>query len=149
MESPRSMPPASLPILWVVDDDANIRATVSMVLRFDGYPVETFENGLQALDALATRDPAELPRLVLLDHQMPGLEGGQVLERIRREPSLKSIKVVMLTGCALEPYFPGADELLRKPVDIDQLLAAISRQLGQASLPPAAAGVPLSGLRPS
>lgn len=102
--------------------------------------VEVVRDGAQALDFLfaqgehAQRDPTDLPELVLLDINLPKLNGLEVLEKIRTDPRTALLPVVMLTTSneerdRLKSYTLRANSFIRKPVDFDQFSEAI-RQLG-------------------
>ncbi|MDA0824322.1 MAG: response regulator, partial [Proteobacteria bacterium] len=77
-----------------VDDNATIRKAISMRLRSKGYEVVTAPDGKEALDLVASR-PFDL---VLLDLQMPGMRGDEVLERIRRRFDQTQLPVIMLAA---------------------------------------------------
>jgi CheY-like chemotaxis protein len=88
--------------------------------------VETAKNGEDALEVLRT---GTRPGLVLLDLMMPVMNGWMFLDEIAKIPSFKAIPVVVLTA-AQPKGVPGAVEVLRKPIDIVSLLAAIERHTG-------------------
>ena len=112
--------------LLVVDDDRGIRETLGEVLRDERYTVQLARDGAEALDLLAT-DP--VPRLILLDLAMPGVDGAAFLERQRRDPRLKSIPVVVFSADDRAPR-TGAAGWLRKPVDLGDLLDTVARLAG-------------------
>jgi CheY-like chemotaxis protein len=109
----------------VVDDDADIRETVSLILEDEGYEVVSAPDGAAALAELRDGSP---PDLILLDLMMPVMDGWQFREEQLRDPSLEAIPVVVLSADAglrdKAGYFGGA--FLAKPVNIDALLAAIA-----------------------
>ena len=98
------------------------------------------KDGAEALDYLfargahAGRNPAELPSIVLLDLNLPKLDGREVLQAIRAEPATRDLPVVVLTTSA-EPfdveasYTLGVNSYIQKPVDFEQFVSAV-RQVG-------------------
>jgi CheY-like chemotaxis protein len=77
----------------VVDDDPDIRLTVSLALQRAGFDVKTFDDGQSALDQLT-----EPPALILLDYMMPHLDAARFLEARRLHPIVKSAKVVVISA---------------------------------------------------
>ena len=117
--------------LLVVDDDPDLRRTVSLILGAD-YVVLEARDGQEALSVIE----AKAPRLVLLDVAMPGMDGLAVLEAVRRMD--KRTIFVMLTGereisIARRALELGAVSYITKPFDVDFLRAEIQRLLGEAS----------------
>jgi CheY-like chemotaxis protein len=111
----------------VVDDDVEIRETLSALLKHEGYTVLSAENGVQALDHLH-RDH---PNCMLLDLMMPVMSGWEVLEEIQANDSLSYIPVVVVSAmCA-----PGAKACLQKPVDLDELLEVVDRCMCEQRTP--------------
>lgn len=102
-----------------------------------GNPLLHLESGEEALDYLRHRgawaeQKPPRPALVLLDVNMPGMKGDEVLREIRREPELRSLPVLMLTSSnadrdVLAAFQDGANAYLNKPVEFDTLLRAIQR----------------------
>ncbi len=97
-------------------------------------------DGVEALDYLfatgahAGRDPNALPQVVLLDLKLPRLDGLQVLERVRANPTTRLLPVVILTSSTeqrdlVSSYTLGANSYIRKPVDFQEFVEAV-RQLG-------------------
>lgn len=110
------------PIL-VVDDDADIRETVADVLDHLGYSVITAENGRVALDLLRAGPP---PALILLDLMMPDMDGWEFLSELRASPPFESVPVVILSAMD-RARGPAEAGYLRKPFDLDDLLAVVER----------------------
>ena len=79
--------------IMVVDDDQNMLQLLYTFLR-DSYRVTTVTNGQEALDAIRQ----EIPDLILLDYLMPGMNGKETLEIIRKDEELKDLPVFFLTG---------------------------------------------------
>jgi len=116
--------------ILLIEDNADSREALSLLLEHHGYAVRSAEDGAQAL-AEANR---QAPELVITDIEMPVLSGLDLLEQFRKTPALAAIPVIILsayheindrvTGLDL-----GADDFLAKPVDVDELLARVRRQL--------------------
>ena len=113
----------------IVEDQADIRKLIRMTLEFEAYEIHEASDGALGL-RMAT---AVAPDLMLLDVMMPGeLDGLQVCQRIKSDPALKHIKVVLLTarGQAKDReagQAAGADEYLIKPFSPLQLIDTIER----------------------
>ncbi|MBC7671179.1 MAG: response regulator [Polaromonas sp.] len=112
----------------VVEDNADNRLLLQAIL--DGlYDVVEYENGVDALAGLA----AALPDLVLLDISLPGMDGNEILARIRADEGLRRLPVIALTAHAMagdrEKYLAaGFDDYITKPiVDETLLLAAMEK----------------------
>jgi two-component system, cell cycle response regulator DivK len=114
----------------VVEDNPDNRLLVQAILE-EHYRIVEYEAGAQALEGF--RDQA--PDLVLLDISLPGMDGTEVLKRMRDDPGLSRIPVIALTAHAMagdrERFLAeGFDDYLTKPiVDESVLLEAISSQL--------------------
>jgi DNA-binding response OmpR family regulator len=110
----------------VIDDEEAIRETLIETLEQNGFETLGYENGRTGLDGVR-RDP---PDLVLLDVNMPGLDGIEVCRRLRAEPLTARLPVVMLTGLSSESdqllgYDVGADDYVNKPWSQRTLVARI------------------------
>ena len=116
--------------ILVAEDNAVERERLAVVLRQRGYTVLTACDGAEALMLLQT-GPA--PGLILLDMMMPGCDGWQFLQRRQPSPALAAVPVVLVTGLAdADDEWAaalGAVGLLRKPFDVDALLAEVRRWL--------------------
>jgi CheY-like chemotaxis protein len=113
-------------VLLVEDDDSN-REALSDFLRDEGYEVAATANGAEALDYLRS-SPA--PGLILLDLMMPVMNAWEFRAEQRRHPALAEIPVILLSaGYRVEEEAKsfGAAGVLRKPPDLEDLLAAISQ----------------------
>ncbi len=109
--------------MLVVDDDLALAEMLGIVLRNEGLEVSHVADGGSAL--VAFRDTR--PDLVLLDVMMPGLDGHEVLARIRAADGGATLPVVMLTAAADDAnawraWTEGVDYFLSKPFDPDELL---------------------------
>jgi CheY-like chemotaxis protein len=130
------------PILLVEDSPEDFEAT-ERALRRSGLknPIFRCSDGDEALDFLHQRgrysDPAQAPRpgIILLDLNLPGTDGREVLSEIKQEPALKRIPVVVLTTSSDQRdidacYQAGANSYMQKPVDMDGFLKSIERLHG-------------------
>jgi CheY-like chemotaxis protein len=116
----------ALPRIVVVDDNAALRENLAELLEAEGYVVSTAADGEGALAALAVDPP---PEVVLLDLLMPGMSGRELVERIRRDPRLAAVRVVLTTGHPSPALRAGvaADGFLAKPFGVKELLEALAR----------------------
>jgi CheY-like chemotaxis protein len=113
---------ASLPTVMIVDDDPHIRKMLTETLTLEGYPLETATNGQEALDLLSKTNAS---RIILLDLMMPVMEGREVMERLRANPTERARHKIIFVSAVdklerhrdLEP-----DATLAKPFTITQLL---------------------------
>ncbi len=127
------------PLLLVEDSPEDYETTLRALRRTGlGNPIFHCGDGEGALDYLLRRreyaDPATAPRpgLILLDLNLPGTDGREVLAEIKRHDALKSIPVVILTTSSAEDdvetcYLDGASSYIQKPVDLPRFFEAIRR----------------------
>jgi PleD family two-component response regulator len=115
----------------LVAEDDEISATILVHrLRKDGLEITRFDNGRKAYEA-ALDDP---PNLVILDVKMPGMDGFEVLERLRRAPAYQSIPIILLTSMGSEAdvvrgFQLGVDDYILKPFSPVELSARVWRLL--------------------
>jgi FixJ family two-component response regulator len=122
---------AEPPLIAVVDDDASFREAMTDILHFWGFDVEPFES---AEAVLASRDVARFDAF-LLDVQMPGLSGLQLLERLRN--SRVAAPIVMVTSrnddaTRKQAAKCGAVGLFGKPFNADELIGLLREHLSAA-----------------
>ncbi len=130
MSENRPLVDGSIASILLVEDDEQSRTALRRLLEQEGYKVRTAANGREALDDIEVFRPD----LVLLDLLMPGMDGSEVLRRIRRDPEHRGLKIVILTGNAMDSdtaEIPAldADALLSKPVDLDDLHQVLAMML--------------------
>ena len=118
----------------VVDDNRDVRDYVRGLLELT-YQVEAVADGAAALAAVAARPPD----LVLTDAMMPGIDGFELLRRLRAQPETRAIPVVILSARAgdeakVEGLHAGADDYLTKPFSARELVARVGTQLKLAHL---------------
>jgi CheY-like chemotaxis protein len=127
------------PILLVEDSLEDYETTVRSLQKAGlKNSIIRCVDGDDALDYLHTRgvyaDPDSAPRpgIMLLDLNMPGTDGREVLEEVKRDPSLKTIPIIVLTTSSDERdieecYQLGANSYIQKPVDLDGFVQSMSR----------------------
>ncbi|MEG1548171.1 MAG: response regulator transcription factor [Clostridia bacterium] len=113
--------------ILVIDDDKNILAIIEMYLKKEGFTVKTGERGDTALELFRQTQP----QLVVLDVMLPGIDGWEVLSRLRKE---SDTPVIMLTAKGdtldrIQGLELGADDYIPKPFDAKELLARIKAVL--------------------
>ena len=113
-------------MIWCVEDDASIRDIEVYALKSTGFEARGFEDGTSFWAALQK----EKPELVVLDVMLPGVDGAELLRRIRKTPELRELPVIMATAKdsemdKIQGLDGGADYYLTKPFDAKELLAAI------------------------
>jgi DNA-binding response OmpR family regulator len=126
----------------MVDDDPAIVEAATELLTDEGYEVAAAGNGMLALEKLH----AQRPDVILLDLMMPVMDGWTFVEQLRKDPSIGSIPIILLSAVRrLEDTAAelGAADYIRKPFDIDVLLGKIGAVLRRPSNPtPPATPVP-------
>jgi adenylate cyclase len=116
----------------IVDDDSLNRRLLAKHLEADGHRVSQVENGFDALTAVA----ADLPDLILLDVEMPGLDGMEVLDRLKGDHAVQHVPVIMISGVEdagsiVRCIESGAEDFLPKPVDPIILRARVGAGLNR------------------
>ncbi|GAX42473.1 response regulator receiver signal transduction histidine kinase [Tolypothrix sp. NIES-4075] len=113
--------------ILAVDDTAANLFLLKTALEEEGYDVDTANNGSLALAKIE----ASPPSIVLLDVIMPGISGVEVTRRIRENPLSANIAILIVSGsdeaCVAEALDAGANDSIRKPVKIDELLTKINK----------------------
>jgi CheY-like chemotaxis protein len=123
MSSPKTV---KLPRVLLIDDDAVSREVLAMMLEMHGFAVEVAEDGAEALAMLGPAGTngaatlAEHPELILMDTQMPGVSGLELLETLRRGCQAR---IVAISGSAVSSRVRrAADGFLMKPVEVEELM---------------------------
>ena len=116
--------------ILVVEDQEDNRQIIRDMLTFTDYEIMEAESGEQALEAVAK----QRPDLILMDIQLPGMDGYEVTRRIKADPALRSITIIAVTSYALsgeeqKARAAGCDEYVPKPYSPRQLLAKIRQYL--------------------
>jgi CheY-like chemotaxis protein len=111
--------------ILIVDDEPMVRETISRVLVEEGYAVDCAADGSAAL----VRCRAHPPDVILLDLMMPGMNGRQFLATLRGELGCTEVPVVVMTavhGLGQRALSLGADDMVEKPFDVDELLNKVA-----------------------
>ena len=116
-------------VLAVDDIPLNILLVQKMLAKFN-FRLKTAANGQQALDAVA----AEKPDLILLDLMMPGIDGFEVIRRLRADPATADIQIVILSALnsqedVVKGFTVGANDFIMKPIIMEKLLSCVVTQM--------------------
>jgi two-component system, OmpR family, alkaline phosphatase synthesis response regulator PhoP len=117
--------------ILIVDDEPNIVISLEFLMRREGFRVEVARDGEEAL----TRIRQDRPDLVLLDVMMPKVNGFEVCQAVRADPSLAAVRIVMLTAKGREAEIAkglalGADAYVPKPFSTRDLVVQVKSLLG-------------------
>jgi len=119
--------------ILVVDDEEILRDRLKRLLELDDYEVVTAENGLRGLEEFASFKPD----IVLLDIKMPGIDGIEVLERIKKIPNMAEVFIMTGHGgleTAIQAMRNGAFDYMTKPIDYDELEINLKRAMEKKML---------------
>jgi CheY-like chemotaxis protein len=131
------MSPAStnrpLPRVLLIDDDAISREVLSMMLEMHGLPVDSAEDGKQALELVESAPT--LPGIILMDSQMPGVSGARLIKALRQrlkdrnaanQATYGQTKIIAISGSEVaDAIRQAADGFLLKPIQVESVLALI------------------------
>jgi two-component system cell cycle response regulator DivK len=112
----------------IVDDNSQVAQLVQDILENAGYAVVHAADGAAGLQAAR----AQAPDLILMDMQLPGLDGLEITRRLKADPTTRAIPVVALTASAMpderaRALATGLDDYLTKPIDITVLTGAVEQ----------------------
>ncbi|MEH2449802.1 hybrid sensor histidine kinase/response regulator [Nostoc sp.] len=111
--------------ILAVDDTLDNLILVQAILESEGYEIDLVSDGIKALRQVEQSPPD----LILLDVMMPGIDGYEVTRRIRNNPAISYIPILLITAfhesSVVEGLDAGADDFIRKPFDTDELLARV------------------------
>ena len=122
----------SEPIL-IVDDNPQNLELARLILRAKGYEVKT---AVDAEDALSVLE-SFTPRLILMDVQLPGMNGLDLTRQLKADPARRGIVIIAVTAYAMKgddekAFAAGCDGYLSKPIDIDALPRVVAEHLARA-----------------
>lgn len=110
--------------ILIVEDQEDVAQLIDVVLKNEGYTVAIARDGAQGL--MLARDWK--PDLILMDIMLPGVDGGKLISRLRKEPETRNLPIVAMSASrTLRDRTPEleADALLAKPFDVDALLVQV------------------------
>lgn len=116
-------------VLAVDDIPLNLLLVQKMLSKFN-FKMRTASGGQQALDAV----DQEKPDLILLDLMMPGIDGFEVIRRLREDPATADIQIVILSALnsnedVVKGFNAGANDFIMKPIIMEKLLSCVVNQL--------------------
>lgn len=132
------------PDVIVVDDDPMVGTLTRDLLLDEGYKVLLIQDSLSAISALKEKKP----RLLIMDIMMPGLDGMEICKRVKSDPDLKNVKVILVSGKSMQiekqrAFKLGADSFIQKPYNVDifaqtirQVLEGTTARSAPPSVPP-------------
>ncbi len=121
-------------MIWCVDDDRTIREIEVYTLEQMGFQARGFADGVSMFETLK----AETPELIVLDIMLPGMDGVEILKKLRSDPKHKDIPVIMATAKGTEMdkisgLNSGADDYLVKPFGVMEMVARVNAVLRRTS----------------
>jgi CheY-like chemotaxis protein len=111
--------------LLIVDDEVAILEALTDILSVEGYEVATAANGAEGLK----RASVERPDLILLDLMMPVMDGQEMLRRLKEDPNLRAIPVVVMSAGRVTKAELQGSHFLAKPFELDDLLDTVNAEL--------------------
>ncbi len=121
-------------LIYIVEDDENIREIEHIALKNSGYQVEVFERAQNFMESLKE----QTPDLLLLDIMLPDADGLQIVEELRKKTATKDLPIIMVTAKTAEidkvkGLDMGADDYLTKPFGIMELISRVKALLRRTS----------------
>ena len=120
------------PSILIVDDNTQNLKLARVVLANEGFDVHTASNAEDALQILGT----VTPRLILMDIQLPGMDGLELTRRLKADPATRGVRVIALTAYAMKgddekAFAAGCDGYITKPIDVERLPIVVSSYLAE------------------
>ncbi|MDO4482147.1 MAG: response regulator transcription factor [Bacillota bacterium] len=121
-------------LIYIVEDDLNIREIETIALRNSGFEIKAFENS----ESFFNETAAAVPELIILDIMLPDADGTEVLSRLRNNYTTKKIPVIMVTAKTSEidkvkALDSGADDYITKPFGVMELISRVKAVLRRTS----------------
>ena len=120
--------------ILIVDDNTQNLKLARVVLANEGFDVHTASNAEDALQLLRT----VTPRLILMDIQLPGMDGLELTRRLKADPATRAVRVIALTAYTMKgddekAFAAGCDGYITKPIDVERLPVVVSSYLAERS----------------
>jgi len=115
--------------ILIVDDESSMRFLLRAVLELAGHVVDEAPNGLSAVERV---EGGRLPDLVVTDFMMPVMNGGELIDRLRRNPAARGIPIILVSASPGSEQRTAAEAFFRKPFDPAALTACVASLLGDA-----------------
>jgi CheY-like chemotaxis protein len=133
--------PAETDLIYVIEDNPSNLRLVSDLLASRGYQVASSASGEEGLQALKF----STPHLILIDIQLPGMDGLQVARLVRASPGMRDVPILALTAHAMKgdeerAREAGCDGYMTKPINTTEFLGEVARLIGTGRARPAAGG---------
>ena len=122
--------------ILIVDDNATNLKLVAYLVKANGFDVDTAGDAETALEKIGTRKPD----LILMDLQLPGIDGLELTRRLKSDPETRTVPIVAVTAYAMKgdqdkALAAGCDDYITKPIDTRTLPETIRRHLARLELP--------------
>jgi CheY-like chemotaxis protein len=130
------MEPGAVSRILYVEDHPAQRDIMAQMLKHSGYEVAVASDGIEGVEKARSWSPD----LILMDLRMPRMDGFEAIKELRKEPSTADIPIIAISAWASAKHKnrameSGANDHFTKPVDLPQLLEAISRYLPEPEVP--------------
>lgn len=112
--------------ILIVDDNPDLLTIFTIAMESTPFTIDTAIDGIDALEKVS----AAMPDVMILDVNMPRMDGLEVLSKLRATPEYERIKIILLTGNSTVPTYPEtsmADLVLSKPVSVEELIHLVNR----------------------
>lgn len=124
-------------LVMVIDDSATVRKIVETCLKREGFDVQTFPDGIEAMRWF-TQPNVRIPDLVILDIGLPKMDGYEVARRLKSKPQLSNTIIIMLSRRdgmidKLKGRLAGAKDYLTKPFKTQDIISVIESHLGMSA----------------